>query len=61
MAAFMNNTPEYVVSSTLDTLEWSHSHLITRDSTAKITNLKQQPGKNILIPGSPTLVRSAAA
>jgi hypothetical protein len=31
----------------LDTLEWSNSHLIAGDSTAEITNLKRQPGKDI--------------
>ncbi len=29
-----------------------------RDLTEELTKLKQQPGKNIQIPGSPTLVRS---
>ncbi len=59
MADFLNNSPKYVVSATLDTpLEWANSHLITGALAEELTKLKQRPGKNILIPGSPTLVRS---
>ena len=61
MADFMNNTPKYVVSSTLnpqDTLAWANSRLVSGDLAEVIATLKQQPGKNILIPGSPRLVRS---
>ena len=58
MADFLNNTPKYVVSSTLDTLDWGPSSLVRGDLAEEIRNLKQQPGKNIQIPGSPTLVRS---
>jgi dihydrofolate reductase len=54
----MNNTPKHIVSSTLDTLEWANSSLVTGDLTEEVAKLKQQPGKNILIPGSPRLVRS---
>ncbi|MFI5272720.1 MAG: dihydrofolate reductase family protein [Ktedonobacterales bacterium] len=61
MAGFMNNTPKHVVSSILshqDTLKWANSHLITGDLAEAVATLKRQPGKYILIPGSPTLVRS---
>ncbi len=59
MADFLNQTPKYVVSATLDTpLEWANSRLITGDLAEELTKLKQRPGKNIQIPGSPTLVRS---
>jgi dihydrofolate reductase len=39
-------------------LEWAHSPLLAGDLTEELTGLKQQPGKDIVIPGSPTLVRS---
>ena len=56
---YMNNTPKFVVSKTLDEpLEWSSSTLIKGDVAEEITELKQQPGKDISITGSPTLVRS---
>ncbi len=58
LADFMNNTPKYIVSSTLKTLEWANSTLLTGDLAGEVAKLKQQPGKNILIPGSPSLVRS---
>ena len=58
MAAYMNNTPKYVVSTTLDKAEWNNSTLIKGNVAEKITKLKQQPGKNITITGSATLVQS---
>lgn len=57
-AALMNNRTKYVVSNTLDTLTWSNSTLISGDIVAEITRLKQQPGKDIAISGSGTLVQS---
>ena len=56
--ARMNNTPKYVVSTTLDTVEWNNSTLINGNVVEAITRLKQQPGQNINITGSVTLVRS---
>ncbi len=58
MADFLNNSPKYVVSATLGRLEWQPATLIKGDLAQELTQLKQQPGKNILIPGSPRLVRS---
>ncbi|HEX2171285.1 MAG TPA: dihydrofolate reductase family protein, partial [Dehalococcoidia bacterium] len=57
-ADFMNNTPEYVVSTTLNSVEWQNSTLIKGNVVEELTRLKQQPGKNLSIVGSPTLVRS---
>jgi dihydrofolate reductase len=57
MADFLNSTPKYVVSSTLDTLVWRPATLLRGDLADAITELKGQPGKNIQVPGSPTLVR----
>jgi dihydrofolate reductase len=56
---YMNNTPKFVASKTLEEpLEWNNSTLIKGDVAEEITKLKQQPGKDISITGSPTLVRS---
>ncbi len=56
---YLNNTPKYVVSTTLEEpLEWQNSTLIKDDVAEEIANLKQQPGKDIAIVGSGTLVRS---
>ncbi len=58
MADFMNNTRKYVVSSTLETLEWANSTLLTGPLVEELTRLKHEPGRNILILGSPTLVQT---
>jgi dihydrofolate reductase len=58
-AAHMNDTPKYVVSATLkDADDWQNSTLIKGNVVEEITRLKQQPGKNIAITGSGTLVQS---
>jgi dihydrofolate reductase len=57
-ADYINNTPKVVVSKTLKAAEWRNSRLISSDVAKQITQLKQQPGKNISITGSATLVRS---
>jgi dihydrofolate reductase len=57
----INNTPKYVVSTTLDRVEWGkwdNATLISGNLAEEIARLKQQPGKNIGVAGSPTLVRS---
>ncbi len=58
IADFMNNTPKIVVSTTLDTVDWQNSTLIKGDVAEELTKLKGQPGKDISITGSGTLVRS---
>jgi dihydrofolate reductase len=61
-ADYMNNTPKFVVSETLqEPLEWNNSTLIKDNVAEEIAKLKQQPGKDISIVGSGTLVRSLLA
>jgi len=57
-ADHMNNTPKLVVSTTLDTVEWRNASLLAGNVAEELTSLKQQPGKDISITGSATLVRS---
>ena len=58
-AGYMNDTPKYVVSTTLEEpLGWNNSVLIKGDVAEEIARLKRQPGKNIGITGSITLVQS---
>ena len=60
-ASHINSTPKHVVSTTLDNVEWGkwgNVSLINGSLAEAIAKLKQQPGKNIGVPGSPTLVRS---
>jgi dihydrofolate reductase len=56
MADQMNNTPKYVVSDTLSSADWQNSTLISGDVAGQIGGLKQEPGKNIGMSGSSTLV-----
>ena len=57
-AAQMNDTQKYVVSTTLDDVSaWQNSTLISGDVAAEIAALKQQPGGDIGVTGSATLVQ----
>ncbi len=57
-ASKLNSVPKYVVSSTLKKAEWKNSTIINESIVEEIAKLKQQPGKEIQIEGSPTLVQS---
>jgi dihydrofolate reductase len=57
LADTMNGTAKYVVSGTLTSADWRNTTLIPRDHAAEqIAGLKRQPGKNIGMTGSGTLV-----
>ncbi len=61
VASFINKTPKYVVSTTLDKVEWGKwdtVSLLPSDLTASINKLKSQPGKDIGVAGSIALVQS---
>ena len=53
---FINNVQKYVVSNTLTNPEWKNSTVISRDVADQIRALKNEPGKNINMTGSGTLV-----
>jgi len=57
-ASHINNTPKYVFSSTLNKVEWQNSTLVKGSPVQEINRLKQLPGKNIGVAGSPTLALS---
>jgi dihydrofolate reductase len=55
----MNGLPKFVVSTSLEEpLEWNNSSLIKGDVAEEVSNLKQQPGQDILIYGSADLVNT---
>jgi dihydrofolate reductase len=59
MADQMNTTPKFVVSTTLTSADWQNSTLISGTGEgveAQIRQLKEQPGRNIGMSGSSTLV-----
>jgi dihydrofolate reductase len=58
LADYMNNTPKVVVSRSLETVAWQNSTLLVGDLAEGVRGLKQQPGRSIFVPGSPTLVTS---
>jgi dihydrofolate reductase len=57
-ADYINSTPKLVASTTLDSVEWQNTTVLNGNVAEELTRLKQQPGKNIAINGSGTLVRS---
>ena len=60
-ASHINNVPKYVVSNSLETAPWGtgeKSTLLKGNLANTVADLKHQPGKNIGVHGSPTLVES---
>ena len=56
----MNDTPKYVVSTTLKKVDWKSSTLINGNVVEEVRKLKQQSGKDISISGSSMLVHTLA-
>jgi dihydrofolate reductase len=56
VAEMMNNTQKIVVSNTLDTASWKNTKLIKGNLAQEIQKLKNEPGNNITILGSGTIV-----
>ena len=58
-ASWINSTPKYVASTTLDSVDsWANSTLITGSVPEFVADLKRQDGGTIGTAGSPTLVRT---
>ncbi len=60
IANHKNSMPKYVVTSRPLQAQWNNSTVIQKDVVEEISRLKQHPGKDILIEGSATLVKSLA-
>ena len=58
LADKINSVPKYVVSSTLKKADWNNSTIVEENVLEEITKLKQEPGQEIHIEGSATLVQS---
>jgi dihydrofolate reductase len=56
----MNTMPKYVVSSTLDKVEWAGSKLITGNLFDEVRKLKKGPGQDLLLSGSAQLFNALA-
>ena len=57
-AAFINSTPKFVVSHSLQEVQWNASTLIRHDLLAAIADLKSRPGQTIGVHGSISVVQS---
>jgi len=60
-APFMNDTPKYVVSSTLNSADWSNSTILGPYSADAVRGLKERVDGGIYVSGSGTLVRAMLA
>jgi dihydrofolate reductase len=59
-ARHLNSTPKYVASRTLESLDWEGSTLIEGEVAEAVARLKEEPGGNIAVLGSASLVRTLA-
>jgi len=58
-APTLNGLPKYVASTTLsEPLEWQNSTLLQGDVAKAVAELKEQPGKNLVVLGSGELVQT---
>jgi dihydrofolate reductase len=60
-ASFMNESPKYVVSSTLTSADWSNSRVIGPYSVESIRALKDSTDRSLYVSGSATFVRALLA
>jgi dihydrofolate reductase len=58
VAELMNSLPKLVVSTTLESADWDNTRLVGGDVAEELTKLKQQPGKDLAVLGSPDLTVS---
>lgn len=54
-AEWIEKTDKVVFSTTLENVEWNNSRLVKENVKEEIENLKQQPGEDLVILGSPRL------
>ena len=60
-SARMNSLPKYVASHTLIAGTWNPTTILSADVAAQVTELKQQPGRDLQIHGSARLAQSLLA
>ena len=57
---YMNHSPKIVFSRTLEKADWKNTKLIKELNKEEILNLKKQPGKDMVIYGSGSIVSTLA-
>ena len=60
VAERMNSLPKVVFSRTLDKASWNNTRLVKGDLAAEIRKMKQEPGTDMVIMGSGTIVSQLA-
>ncbi len=60
-APFMNDSPKFVVSSTLQSAEWNNSTILGPYDTGAVRDLKDRTDGNLYVSGSGMLVRAMLA
>jgi dihydrofolate reductase len=60
VAEQMNNLPKVVFSRTLEKASWNNTKLVKDDMTAEIRRMKKEPGKDMTILGSGSVVSQLA-
>jgi len=58
---YLNNVDKYVVSSTLTDPGWQNSTVLSGDPVEKVRDIKERPGKDIVLTGSITLTHAVIA
>lgn len=58
IANILNNAKKYVVSTTLNALDWKNSVLVRGDTAEEIRKLKQQDGPELQVYGSSNLIQT---
>jgi dihydrofolate reductase len=56
VAEHMNNLPKVVFSRTLDNPSWNNTRLVKGDIAAEVRKMKNEPGKDMVIFGSGSIV-----
>ena len=60
VAERMNSLPKVVFSRTLDKASWNNTKLVKNDMAAEIRRMKKEPGKDMVIFGSGSIVSQLA-
>jgi dihydrofolate reductase len=58
IGAKLNHMPKYVVSRTLKSAEWANTTVLSGDVAEEVAKLKEQPGGEIHVSGSGSLVQA---